>query len=254
MAFSTQHSKAHHQELSQPVGQAIDALSVSLRDLQAMSKNGAIDLHAAAAGIFEAIAFLVEIRGTDSKSFSMAASVNAAMNHLRDALSGLQSVAVESPGIDDAARTVAKSLALLYPLSKIGASKVPVHPTASRDPVPAHILDRRQAQRTAVEAEVGFQSDTNFFMGFSEDVSTGGLFISTYDTRELGSVMNLNFTLPGGHLISVDGVVRWVREYNETTPDISPGMGVQFENLRNDDKEAIEEFINERPAMFYDDE
>ncbi len=148
---------------------------------------------------------------------------------------------------------MARSLAVLYPLSEIGESRAPRHPAAGRKPVPPQIIERRRTPRAAVDAEVGFQSDTNFFMGFSEDVSAGGLFIATYDVRPIGSVINLNFTLPGGHLISVDGVVRWVREYNETAPDITPGMGIQFEKLLGDDKEAIEAFINERPAMFYVD-
>ena len=238
-----------------PIAQAAAALDENLRELERISNAGRSDLRFVVHSVSEAQAYLLEIKNPNRKSMALAASINTAMNHLRDALSALQSVSLEAmPGFENAARTVAKVLALLYPLSKIRHSEAPRIPPHDRAPVPENIAERRHAIRTPVDAEVGFQSDTNFFMGFSEDISTGGLFIATFDTRPMGSVMNLNFTLPGGHLISVEGVVRWVREYNDTSPDVSPGMGIQFESLRREDQTAIEHFIAERPAMFYDDE
>ena len=238
-----------------PIRQAAAALGENLRELKHISNGGRADLRFVAHSVSEAYAYLIEIKDPRRKSMALAASINTAMNHLRDALSALQSISLEStPGLENAARTVAKVLALLYPLSKFEHSETPRPSTHNRSQVPDNIAERRHAERIPVDAEVGFQSDTNFFMGFSEDISTGGLFIATFDTRPLGAVMNLNFTLPDGHLISVDGVVRWIREYNDTSPDVTPGMGVQFENLRREDKVAIEHFITERPAMFYDDE
>lgn len=235
-----------------PIEQAVKSLEKNLQNLYALSKNAPFDLHTVQGSISKAIESLIKLNNATPRDSSLTLDVNSSMNHLRNALGALQSLCIEFPRLEEPSRAVAKTLALLYPLSKLKASHG--HSTSSRSPTPAHIAERRNSQRIDVEAEVGFQSDTNFFMGFSEDISAGGLFISTFDTRPLGEVMNLNFTLPGGYLISVDGVVRWVREYNETAPETSPGMGVQFENLRQEDKAAIEEFINKRPAMFYDDE
>ena len=95
---------------------------------------------------------------------------------------------------------------------------------------------------------------TNFFTGFSQDISTGGIFIATFDILAMGARLNVNFTVPGGPVLSVDGVVRWVREYNETTPDVEPGMGVQFEGLNADDQGAINKFMEQNPPIFFDDE
>jgi uncharacterized protein (TIGR02266 family) len=236
-----------------PLGQAVQMLNETLDNIRRIGKSDTLEVDQIVQGVQEAITLLKNIDASNLRDATVSAGITSAMNHLRTALGALQLITRNAESIEEISRTIAKILAILYPLSKFGGSKIPVHP-AEKAPVPEHIKERRQAPRIAIEAEVGFQSETNFFMGFSEDISTGGLFISTYDIRPIGSVINLNFTLPDGHLISVDGVVRWVREYNETTPDTSPGMGIQFDGLGPEDKEAIHLFIEERPAIFYDDE
>jgi uncharacterized protein (TIGR02266 family) len=204
--------------------------------------------------IADAVGFLSKIKTFETKSRALAAEVNSAMNQLRSALEILQAISFEMPEVDPPTRSIAKVVALLYPLSKYDESRSPDHPSSGRKGTSSHMLERRSEPRIKVEAEVGFQSDTNFFMGFSEDVSSGGLFIATFDTRPLGSAMSVNFSLPSGHLISAEGVVRWVRVYNDTAPEISPGMGVQFETISSGDIKAIQEFIRRRPAIFFDDE
>ena len=114
------------------------------------------------------------------------------------------------------------------------------------------VTERRTTQRTSIEAEVGLHSETNFYTGFSEDISTGGIFIATYNLKAIGARLQVSFSLPGGdRVIDAYGVVRWVREFNETEPDVTPGMGVQFETLSQEDHDAIHEFVEERPTMFY---
>ncbi len=65
--------------------------------------------------------------------------------------------------------------------------------------------------------------------------------------------MALSFTLPDGYLVTAEGRVRWTREYNDMTPDMHPGMGLQFMSLSKNDKAAIDRYLAERPAMFYED-
>lgn len=234
--------------------QAQEVLATTLKNTRSVARSSGIDIKNAIFNISEAADLLEEVQPSKVREMASISIVNSAMNHLREGLAELQQNTQHSEILEETMKTIAKTLAILYPISKFGESKMPANPAQPRESVPQHIKDRRRAPRMAIEAEVGFQSDTNFFMGFSEDVSTGGLFISTYDIRPIGAILNLNFTLPDGHLISVDGVVRWVREYNETTPDTSPGMGIQFDGLSPEDKEAIEMFIEQRPALFYDDE
>lgn len=173
-----------------------------------------------------------------------------AMNHLRRALEILQESSGAGFDVERVAQTIARSLAILYPISKSveRQSQIPQKPL-----VKAPGAERRRAERIAIEADIGFQSDSNFFVGFTEDVSEGGLFVATYDIKPIGSSLNINFSLPDGRLVSVDGVVKWVREYNETNEDSMPGMGVQFTNLSDRDKDAIHGFISKRQPMFYEE-
>lgn len=175
------------------------------------------------------------------------------MGFLREALAAVQSVETDSAEVESGTRRLAKALALLYPISQIHdkPSTLPEEP-AKKASLPAG-AERRAAPRLAIEAEVGFQSETNFFTGFTEDISTGGLFVATYDTLPMGSKLSVNFTLPDGRLISVEGVVRWIREFNEMTPDTVPGMGVQFESLSAEDEETIRSFIEERSPLFFEE-
>ncbi len=109
--------------------------------------------------------------------------------------------------------------------------------------------DRRSSPRIEVEAELGFQSETNFFTGFSEDLSDGGLFIATWDTQAIGTELTVTFGLPEGREIKAHAKVMWVREPHG---DITPGMGVRFHDLDDEDHKAILRFIEERPPVFYD--
>lgn len=178
--------------------------------------------------------------------------VQQTMDLLREALEFMQGIHSEDPAATTVSQAVAKTLALLFPVSKKRPSVIRPSRTASKAVEPG-IMERRAAPRVSIDADIGFQSETNFYTGFTEDISSGGLFLSTYDTSPIGSSLSVNFTLPNGHLVSVTGKVRWVREFNETTPDIQPGMGIRFENLSSEDKEAINRFIEQRQPMFYEE-
>ena len=98
------------------------------------------------------------------------------------------------------------------------------------------------------------QSGTNFFTGFSLDISSGGLYISTYDTLPMGASVNVNFDLPGGPVMSLNGLVQWVREYNPAIPDMEPGIGVKFVGLSDQDQQLLNRYIAENPPIFYEED
>lgn len=117
--------------------------------------------------------------------------------------------------------------------------------------------ERRRSPRVRLETEVSFESETNFFTGFAEDISDGGLFVATYNLQPIGTEIEVSFTLPDGRLLNLSGKVRWVRDprdFLDTSGEQQPGMGVQFEGMTEDDKAAIAEFIAARSPLFYDDE
>ena len=192
--------------------------------------------------------------------------IKGAMTHLRNTLSLLQNAGA-NPNIEETTCIVAQCLALLYPVSTLieQLKGVPRREDGSITPgleierreysyVPAHPSEseRRSTIRQMVEVDIGLQSGTNFFTGFSLDISTGGLFISTYDVLPIGAKVNVNFSLPYGPVLSINGTVRWLREFNEFTPEVVPGMGVQFDSLTDDETELINDYMSESPPLFFE--
>jgi len=129
----------------------------------------------------------------------------------------------------------------------------PESPYARREVQP-NGAERRVNRRVPLEAEIGVYSDSNFYTGFTQDISAGGLFVATYDLHPIGTSVEVEFALPDGHQLKVKGIVRWLRDPIEDTPGVFPGMGVQFAGLSPQDQQAIEEFIANRPPMFFDDD
>jgi len=114
--------------------------------------------------------------------------------------------------------------------------------------------NRRTQPRFGVDLDVSLESDHNFYAGFAENISAGGLFIATFKLKKVGERMDITLTLPGREEpIHCVGEVRWIREYSERS-NVGPGMGIRFVELKPEDGAAIEEFVKGRQPLFYDDE
>jgi uncharacterized protein (TIGR02266 family) len=125
-------------------------------------------------------------------------------------------------------------------------------PAAVPPPAPSG-AERRQDTRVRLERTVDLHSDDNFFVGFANDISVGGLFVATHDALPRGATIELVFTLPDGTRVEAEGEVRWTREYNDRVPFEFPGIGIQFKRIAKEHVEAIGRFVSQRDAIFYDD-
>jgi uncharacterized protein (TIGR02266 family) len=110
-----------------------------------------------------------------------------------------------------------------------------------------------RATRVRMQATVDLRSDSNFFTGFSTNISEGGIFVATIQTVPRGTQVELEVTLPGDQPLKVSGVVRWTREANDKTPELMPGLGVQFINLAPHVAAAISDFVARREPLFFPD-
>lgn len=128
-------------------------------------------------------------------------------------------------------------------------SAKPVEPGAP-DSAGAH---RRGHQRFSVDLDVSLGSDHNFYSGFAENLSVGGVFVATHQLRPVGEVVEVCIHLPDGTEVRASGEVRWVRLFNADS-DMPPGMGLRFGTLEPACNEAIERFLGHREPIFYDDE
>lgn len=111
---------------------------------------------------------------------------------------------------------------------------------------------RRVHDRASLAIEVSLESDHNFFVGLSENISEGGLFVATHRILEIGSTLELSMMLPGSQEpVTLHAVVRWTRLYNESS-DVPPGMGVQFVDVPPRVMDTIRAFVMLRPALFWE--
>jgi len=113
---------------------------------------------------------------------------------------------------------------------------------------------RRVHDRFGVELDVTVTSEHNFYAGFVENMSVGGIFIATHQLKPVGSRLEFSVNLPGREQpIKGSGEVRWVRVYSETS-NVPPGMGIRFDKLDPDSQRGIEEFLAQREPLFYDED
>lgn len=237
---------------TRPAQQAREMLGQALGRIQDISNPG-LDVGDVSASIAKAVGALFAVQSSQPSDPEHATGVGKAMGFLRTTLEQMQEIGGEDPALTDATKTIAKTLALLYPISRVqerqsllpGAPAATIHGEVPPDP-------RRSVQRFSIDTEIGFQSESNFYTGFTEDISEGGLFLASYDCRPVGSLLYISFTLPDGELVSAEGMVRWIREYNRATPDLMPGMGVQFTSLAEAHRDGINRFLTQREPMFYE--
>lgn len=202
--------------------------------------------------------FEAEKAGSDSEG---KASVRNAMSSLSQTLALLQDVSSEHKGVEVAARSLAGIMSKLYPLTALPTIRPSVPPAGAEAPgtavpkaarVPAEAMPEPvvTGPRQQLEANVGANTESNFFVGFSGEVSEGGVFVATYSSLPLGTPVEILVTLPGGYETTVLGRVLFVRDPMDM--DSEPGIGVRFEALSQQSRELILRFIRKRPPLFFD--
>ncbi len=123
---------------------------------------------------------------------------------------------------------------------------------ASPPPAPPIEEEHRASKRISLQVELHLASDSHFFSGLSGDISEGGVFVSTYRALAQGSLVDLEFSLPGADQpLHARGEVRWHRDATPHGPP--PGVGISFDELSEDDRNAIHRFCTMRPPLYYDD-
>jgi len=84
----------------------------------------------------------------------------------------------------------------------------------------------------------------DFFVGFVENVSPGGVFVSSYRLLPIGSEIALSFLLPDQSTLFAHGTVRWLRDpVDRVTSEVSPGMGIQFTDLSAADARRLQTYV-----------
>ncbi|MGF1469362.1 MAG: TIGR02266 family protein [Sandaracinaceae bacterium] len=144
---------------------------------------------------------------------------------------------------------LARAQRILHPIAKsYGVPEPPEMPRRRR----GEATDERRAHpRVRVRVDITFTSETNFFQGFTEDLSDGGLFLATYELKPVGTLIDVRFELPNGHEVETTGEVRWLREPRDEDAEVPPGMGIRFGDLTPNDRQQIAAYVARRAPLFH---
>ncbi|MFP3939534.1 MAG: TIGR02266 family protein [Thermoanaerobaculia bacterium] len=119
----------------------------------------------------------------------------------------------------------------------------------SNDPSPPEDGPQRE-QRVDLRRKVSlkFKEFQGFINEYSENVSTGGMFIRTASPQAPGTVFDFELTLGEDFtLINGIGEVVWARDEDEGF-DRPAGMGVRFLNLDPESRKLVDRIVSERLA------
>jgi uncharacterized protein (TIGR02266 family) len=213
---------------------------------------------------------------SDSPTEEAAASfIHGAVELLQRAMADVALLRPQHTQLEIAAASLARTLALLYPvlqhtmrqrrarqqLSDSDARELRAMATYPRAPEPTGRSRRPSGfdgkerrshadRRVYIEVEIGLSTDSHIYTGISLDVSTGGVFVATYEPSAPGTSVALYFVLPDGFVVNAEGVVRWTRAQ---TTDAPPGMGVAFHRISPLALDHIARFCASRPPLYFDD-
>lgn len=201
--------------------------------------------------------------------------IHSAAESLQRAVSDVGLLRPQHPELETAAASLARTLALLYPVlqhsirqrrarlqlsdsdarelrTMAAFPRAPAPTGRSRRPSGFDGQERRShtTRRVYIEVEIGLTSASHIYTGLSLDVSTGGVFVATYQPAPPGTVVGLYFVLPDGYVVNAEGVVRWTREEMSEAP---PGMGVAFVNISAEALDRVARFCASRPPLYFDD-
>ncbi len=167
---------------------------------------------------------------------------------------GIRETATHPAQNEDTLATAAKSSGPSWVPEQNAAPQRPPPPsrTESESRLKSTAPDvRRKFERKDINLDVSLYSDSNFYAGFTENLSAGGVFIATHNLLKIGEKIDITITMPTEKQVVAHGIVRWLREYNEAS-DSPPGMGIQFISIEGED--LIKDFLAARAPLFYDDE
>jgi len=113
------------------------------------------------------------------------------------------------------------------------------------------LAEQRTAPRVAMQASVSVHSETNFFTGFTENVSEGGVFIVSLCPPEVGSELDVDIAVGDTESRRFRGRVAWIRSDENGQPS---GCGVQFIDVTPEQAEALDRMVSsaDRDPLFYD--
>jgi len=105
---------------------------------------------------------------------------------------------------------------------------------------------RRKALRVPSNLAVECSKPASGALGPVREISEGGVFLVTERPLPVGTPLNFRLVGDRGETVEVEGAVVWVRRPG--SDERPPGMGVEFSNLDESQREAVAYLVEEALA------
>lgn len=104
--------------------------------------------------------------------------------------------------------------------------------------------ERRSFDRYAVEWAVDCVARDTFLYAAITNISELGIFVASREPFEEGTAISLRFQSEEDEEFVLPGRVQWVNRDRALAPCRNPGMGVQFVDLKPEDRERLVELVH----------
>jgi type IV pilus assembly protein PilZ len=102
----------------------------------------------------------------------------------------------------------------------------------------------RKGKRITKTLTLRFKDRHSFIKAYSDNISTGGLFIRTETPLKKGDMFHLKLKLPEmPQPMEITSVVVWTRKQVEDSANRPSGMGIKFSEISEKDRKTINEFM-----------
>jgi len=107
--------------------------------------------------------------------------------------------------------------------------------------------------RALIEVVLHASSESNVWLGFSQDIAEGGVFVASYVAHPLGARLELDLHVHDrDEPVRVSGHVTWLRPAS-AGDDLPAGYGVRLTDASHEATKLLTKFASRRTPIFYDD-
>ncbi len=113
----------------------------------------------------------------------------------------------------------------------------------------------RANDRHAFDIRVGVATDHKLFVGLTQNISAGGLFIATEAPLTRGEKVQVRFSVPGSNYVfDKQATVCWTKPLDADMGDgrTHAGAGVRFDNLTEEEQKILNAFLQVHDAIFFE--
>ena len=105
----------------------------------------------------------------------------------------------------------------------------------------AFMQNKRKHERIKKKVKSQVEASDLITYSSTQDLSSGGMFITTPDPASKDSELNISIKLPDGEFLNVKGLVKWTKdEDKEGNP---AGMGIEFIHLTDEDTKKLKKHL-----------